>query len=290
MTQEPITTPTTSNRCELRAVDNAAYHSDKDILSSSMLKHALESPAQFIASLTTPSNRTDAKDFGTLIHALILEPHTVQSLVAISAQPLGRDADSKKFRKANADRICLSIAEFASATQLADKVLSTMFRGRPFYKFVEEGTVESSIYYTDPTTGIECRTRLDLMHPDFTFDIKTTRQSTAPAFQRDAISMHYDLSAYMYSLSRVLLEKNPTPKPFVLVPVCTDAPHSVFFMPCSSSVLENGQRKYNTALSTIQACTRVNHWPGLDGEYEMDIEPWQAFTPEPAPWRKTALT
>ena len=290
MTQELLTTQNTSHRCELRAMDNEAYHSDKDVLSSSMLKPALESPAQYIASLTAPSTRTDAKDFGTLIHALILEPHTVQSLVAISVQPLGRDADSKNFRKANVDRICLSVAEFISAVQLADKALSAKFRGRPFYKFVEEGTVESSIYYTDPTTGIECRTRLDLMHPDFTFDIKTTRQSTAAAFQRDAIAMHYDLSAYMYSLSRVLLENNPTPKPFVLVPVCTEAPHPVFFMPCSPAVLENGQRKYNTALSIIQACTSVNHWPGLDGEYEMDIAPWQAFTPEPAPWRKSALT
>ena len=285
MTTEINPTSPAVPRCVIRTLDNEAYHADKDVLSSSMLKHALTSPAHYIASLTAPQTRTDAKDFGTLIHALILERHTVQDLVAISAQPLGRDAESRKFRQANGGRICLSMAEYMAAVQMADRVLSSLFRGRPFYKFVEEGTVETSLYYTDPTTGLACRTRLDLCHPDFTFDIKTTRQETPAAFSRDALAMHYDLSAYMYCLSRVLLDQNPTPKPFILVPVSTEAPHSVFFMPCSPRVLENGQRKYNTALGTIMACSSINHWPGLDGEYEMDLEPWQTFTPEPAPWR-----
>lgn len=290
MTTEIATSKPTVPSCVVRSLDNETYHADKDVLSSSMLKHALVSPAHYIQSLTAHSSRTAAKDLGTLIHALILEPHTVQSLVAIAAQPLGRDAESREFRHANAGRICLSMVEYVQAVQMADRVLSSLFRGRPFHKYVEEGTVESSLYYTDPTTGIACRTRLDLFHPDFTFDIKTTRQDSAAAFSRDAMAMHYDLSAYMYSLSRVLLEENPTPKPFVLVPVCTEAPHSVFFMPCSHRVLENGQRKYNTALGTILACSKINHWPGLDGEYELDVEPWQTFTPEPAPWRlPTAL-
>jgi hypothetical protein len=58
---------------------------------------------------------------------------------------------------------------------------------------------------------------MDLLHPEFTFDLKSTRHGLPSAFQRDAVNLHYCLQSYMYSLARCLYEGVEEPKPFVFV-------------------------------------------------------------------------
>lgn len=279
--------------CRVARNSNSEYHSDLDILSSSMLKRALVSPLSFIHSITAPSPRSRAMDFGTLMHTLILEPATVDEVVAIYPEPLTRLKGCTQFKHDNRGRLVMSMAEFATLKNLADRTLDTSFRGRPFYKFVEEGVAEESIYYTDPDTGMRCRIRPDLRHPDFTFDLKTTRHYGPREFQTGALSLDYDLSAYMYSLGRVLYESQEAQemqeaKPFVMVCVFNSAPYGTFFRPCSSAFLENGRSKYEEAMKTILACRATDYWPTTSGEIELGLEHWQQFDANAAPW-KTGL-
>ncbi|KGG83637.1 hypothetical protein P606_13325 [Comamonas thiooxydans] len=220
------------------------------------------------------------------MHALVLEPHTVNEIVAIYPSELNRSKECTIFKLANPGRICISLREFIQAQNLAEKILNQVFRGKSFRRYIAEGVVEKSIYYTDPITGLKCRTRPDLLHEDFTFDLKTTRYWSMDSFDRQAIDLHYDLSAYMYTLSRYLLEKSTSSepesvsaKPFVLVAVCTEAPHSVFFRPTTYSFLENGKKKYESSVAIIKACSQVQTWPAMGGEKEIDLAPWQMFSP-----------
>lgn len=210
--------------------DASVYHADLDIPSSSMLKTILVSPAHLLAVLTR-RRHSKAMDWGTALHALVLEPATAMDVIAICPDPL-TTACGKSFAAANEERVVMSMAAWLELQVAAQIVLDAEFRGRPFYRFVEEGKVEHSIYYTDPTTGIRCRTRPDLFHPEFTFDLKSTRYNTASKFQRDAVELHYDLQAFMYSYARVQLEGESTSrKPFVFVPVESQNPHTVYFRP-----------------------------------------------------------
>ncbi|MEQ6436297.1 PD-(D/E)XK nuclease-like domain-containing protein [Comamonas sp. w2-DMI] len=273
-------------QCITKINSNREYHADVDIYSSTMLKKAIDSPATFIQGLLERYITKRSTDFGSLMHALVLEPETVNDLVAIYPDEFTRAKESTLFKEVNKGRFCLTLREFVQAQNLADKVLNQKFRGRPFHQFVAEGVAEESYYFTDPTTGLSCRTRLDLRHPETTFDLKTTRYSEPDSFAKQAVDLHYDLSAYMYALSRLLYEiahpeeySSPTLKPFVLVSICTEAPHSVFFRPVSSTFMENGKKKYENALAIIKACSQVQAWPAMGGEIELDIAPWQSFTP-----------
>ena len=275
--------------CSRKANSNSEYHSDKDILSSTMLKDALVSPLAFIHTLTSHTSPTQDMCFGSLMHALIMEPHTVNDLVAVSPSPLSNNSESRSFRAANRDRFCLWIGDLAKAQLLADKTLNEKFKGRPFFKYVEESLCEQSIYYTDPTTGLKCRVRPDMEHPDFTFDLKTTRFCGPREFQLDAIRKHYDLSAYMYSYARVLAETQACgevvqPKPFVIVPIFKTEPYGVFFRTCSDEFIINGGKKYQSALQTIAACRSADFWPSTSGEIELGIDHWQQFDSKNAPW------
>lgn len=281
MYSEIMSTSTPVRSCQN---SNREYHADVDVYSSTMLKNALVSPAHFIQGLLERFKGSRSTDLGTLIHTLVLEPHTVNEIIAIYPDDFTRAKDSMAFKDANKDRYCLTLREFVAAQNMADKVLNSTFRGRPFHKFVEEGEVEQSIYYTDPVTGLSCRTRLDLKHEDFTFDVKSTRYTETSLFRNQANALHYDLSAYMYTLARYLLDQqndvaSAKVKPFVLVPVCSEAPHTVHFMPCSVNFMENGKAKYERALAIIKGCTDVQSWPTLGGEIEMDITHWQKYTP-----------
>lgn len=261
------------SRMEL--MSGSAYHGHKDVLSTSMLKDLLVSPAHFMSALMAKRS-SKQMDVGTVMHMLVLEPHTASSVVAIYPGPMN-NADGRSFSKLNPGRICMSMQEYLQLTQGAELVLDSVFRGRKFHKYVEEGLVEPSIFYIDTNTGLSCRTRPDLHHPDFTFDLKTTRHLSLASFQNDAVARHYDMQAYMYSLARCIFEGTSKPKEFVFVPVESGAPFSTAFRPASVSFLENGKAKYEAALALYKACMTTDYWPAPTGESEMDILPWQQY-------------
>lgn len=228
------------------------------------------------------------------MHALVMEPLTINELVAISPTPLDRSAASREFKKQNPGRYCMWMGDYVKAQQLALRTLDERFRGRPFYQFVEQSKCEQSIYYTDPVTGLRCRTRPDMLHDEFIFDIKTTRHCGPREFAFDAERLHYDLSAYMYLLSDLLLrgqdcgsllelQQKPS-KRFVVVSITNTEPHGIFFRPASDNFITNGQKKYNSAMKTIAACMKADYWPSTSGELELDIEHWQQFDAKRAPW------
>jgi hypothetical protein len=262
------------------------YHADRDALSSSLIKPLLISPAHFQASLANPFKRTDAMDFGSLLHLLVLEPQLVESEVAVfPGIKDGRDADFKSFAQANSAKLVVDEDTFASGLCLVPKILERKYKGKAIGKYLEESSREVSLYYTDPITGLLIRTRPDIYHPDVTFDLKTTRCSTGPDFVRDAVSLHYDLSSFMYSLGRSLFEGTQKPKPFIFLTVETFTPHSVSVVEAGASFLNNGARKYQECLSVYAACMETGYWPDLGVEMVAEIEPWLQFNPAPSDWR-----
>ncbi|WP_186510928.1 PD-(D/E)XK nuclease-like domain-containing protein [Caenimonas sedimenti] len=259
---------------------NSIYHADRDALSCSMLKPLLVSPAHFQASLVQPSTSTAAKNFGSLVHMLLLEPQNVSNELAVyPGVGSGRDRDFKIFLSNNAHRLAVDEPTFDAARRLADKVANSRLRGRRVGHFLEESMCECSIYFTEPVTGLRLRVRFDAYHPDFSFDLKTTRQASATAFCRDAIDFGYDLQAYMYSLARAAFEGTAVFPPFVFITAETSAPHSVCTHVAGATFLENGQAKLQECLATFKACTSVGHWPDLSCHSTLEIVHWQQFTP-----------
>lgn len=258
----------------------AIYHADRDALSCSMLKPLLLSPAHFQASLVQTSSSSPAKDFGSLVHIMLLEPERIGADVAVyPGVGCGRDREFKAFLTANSHRLAVDEPTFAAARRLAQKAADTRFRGRPLLKFVEEAKPECSLYFTEPVTGLRLRVRFDAYHPEFSFDLKTTRHATASAFARDAVEFGYDLQAHMYSLARAFFEGTRGLAPFVFITAETAAPHSVCTHIAGTTFLENGAAKLQECLATFKACTTVGHWPDLSCHTTLEINHWQQFTP-----------
>lgn len=278
----------------LRILDlpSAEYHADRSAVSCSMLKSLLVSPAHFQASLLAPPKPSDAKDFGSLLHMLLLEPHVVGSEVAVyPGIGHGRDKDYKQFCELNIDRMVVDEPTFARARRLREKVLDATYKGRAIGRFLEESMTEVSYYYTDKTTGQRIRCRLDIEHPDVTFDLKSTRHSQPKAFVNDIVGMDYDLQAYMYSVARFAFGGGESGiKPFVFIPAETAEPFSVSCITAGESVLANGHKKYVECMSVLKACTDAQFWPDLGCEMTAEITYWQEFNGKDAAWKAGLAT
>jgi exodeoxyribonuclease VIII len=256
----------------------AHNHADRDALSCSMLKPMLISPAHFQSSLLQPSTSSDAMDFGSLVHALVLQPHMVGREFAVyPGVSNGRSSEYKTFLAANPERLVVDEPTFAKGRRVADKVLNRKVLGRPFGDFVREGKPESSIYFQEPVTGVMLRIRPDLYHEEATFDLKTTRHATVHAFVRDGVALDYDLQAFMYSLGRSLFDGSESAKPFVFIAAETADPHSCHVVTAGGSFLTNGAKKFQEVMTSFKACTEVGYFPDAGGDATAEIEPWQQF-------------
>lgn len=262
----------------IRELPAAVYHADRDALSCSLLKPLLLSPAHFQAGLVTPPKNSPAKDFGSLVHLLLLQPHlTSQELAVYPGIGSARDPDFKAFLARNAYRLAVDEPTFAEARRLADKVSATTYKGRPLGRFIEESMCEATIYFTEPVTGLRLRIRLDAYHPEISFDLKTTRHSTPAAFARDAVELGYDLQAFMYGFGRRLYEGAQI-APFVFIAAETAPPHSIGTFEAGTSFLENGAAKFQACLAAFKGCSETGYWPDLSCNTTLEITPWQQFS------------
>lgn len=261
---------------QVLGLPNWLYHAERDRQSCSMLKHLLVSPAHYQNQFFTNPPRSAALDFGSLIHTLVLQPHLFHLDYAIwpdGIRPTSRDG--KHFAALHKGKSLLTEIEFHQARQLADRILHRTFRGRAFGRYLEEGRPEATLFYTDPDAGVPCRVRHDLWHPDFIFDLKTTRHAQSRRFAHAAVELHYDLQAYMYSYADSLYAGRDALLPFVFICAENTPPYSVSALTAGPSFVENGREKYVKVLTTYAGCAQVDYWPDAGVEEEIEIEPWQ---------------
>ncbi len=264
-----------ANSRKILNLDDSLYHSDLHIQSCSMLKGMMDSPAHYQRSLIARRNSTKKMDFGSLVHLLTLEPHLLLAKVAIYPGTSPSIKESREFAQAHIGMMIFDEPTFHMAEAARDRLINTRVMGRPFGDFLSEGEAEASIYFTDPDTGVECRTRIDLRHPEANFDLKTTAYVQSEAWRRHALSLHYDMQAYMYSLADCLYAGREEPLPFVFMSVENDYPLSTHARRAGLSFMTEGGRKYKHAISAYAACASTDYWPSPGGEEVIEITPWQ---------------
>lgn len=262
------------------------YHDGLDIQSCSLLKRMLVSPAHYVAPFFQGrGDDTPSMEFGRLIHCLVLEPHMFAAEYAVFSGKLDkRDKGFKAFALANSGKAVVDDCALREARTLADRILNKVIRGRPFGDYVAEGEPEASIYYTDPITGVRCRTRLDLRHPEFIFDLKTTIHPGQKEWVRQAVGLDYDMQAYMYSLADCLFTGREAALPFIFVAAESSAPYSVSAYTAGETFMSEGARKYKDALTGYAACSAVDHWPDASVEATIELDHWQVNQSVPG-WR-----
>jgi hypothetical protein len=266
----------------------ADYHAALEVQSCSLLKPMLLSPAHYKVQFMEGSSKSKSKDFGTLVHTLVLEPHRLASEYAIYSgeKKDARDRPYKEFCSANPGLTVVHESSLHEARTLADKLLNRKVMGRLFGDLLGEAEKEVTIYCKDPTTGVRCRVRIDVRHPEFLLDLKTSVSVVQREWLRSAIGYHYDMQSYMYSLANCLFTGADRPLPFLFLVGESCSPNSVSVYTAGESFIARGGQKYQEAIAGFAACSATNHWPDLGEEATLEIEHWMAPASNEPAWRR----
>ncbi|QMW03472.1 PD-(D/E)XK nuclease-like domain-containing protein [Spirosoma foliorum] len=197
---------------------------------------------------STPSTRFIAektKVFGRAFHQHLLEPETVGTVLS---QFLPDMIDSSNQVDAN------TLAP-AQAKQL-QTLMHTIRQDAFCRRYLRQSERERVVLSTEPTTGIACKARLDLVYTSpkrrnaLIIDLKTTSARTQAQFLESCYTYDYDRQAAFYvdNLRHADNGEWDTTRQFrfVFIGIMKQRPHKLFAVDATSipGFLDYGRKKY----------------------------------------------
>lgn len=245
-----------------------------DAISQSNLKEILRSPSHYKARLSAPHDPTPAMILGTAIHTMILEPDLVEKSIVV-APKFGRskgDLEAKElFHVEHSGKLILTQDQFDQASGAA----SAVYKNKLAKQILSCGRNEQSFVWTDPETGVKCKSRPDVVRDGHILvDVKSTADASLAAFQKSIANFKYHFQAawYLDGVGRVTGEKYDQ---FVFIVVETKAPHGVAIYAINEPTINAGHALTRHALKKLKECQDANKWPGYIEEIQpIDLPPW----------------
>ena len=226
----------------LRQMTNSEYHTSEGI-SSSSLKLLSESPVHLKHKHLF---RMDSKafDFGTLVHALVLEPETVDDEFAILPKfdlrtKAGKEAKAE-FEALHGTKTILSTDDMVTAEKMAQNVV--MIAGG----LLMNGVAEQSFFAEEDGLILKCRPDYYIQAAGVVVDLKTTADISEFGIRKSLTNYHYHWSAVWYM--KVLNLLGLPAKKFVFIFVEKTAPHMVKIRELTPDTLETAHFEIETML------------------------------------------
>ena len=139
---------------------------------------------------------TDAMQFGSIIHKLLLEPESFNDDYAIFTGARRAGKDWQEFKAADEDKQIIKLSELDDANAIAENALQN-----PIFKNLMQNKVHTEKEVTWNHAGIDFKGFVDLESKidgrTIVCDIKTTTDA-GKRFQRDLIYNDYKMQAAMY--------------------------------------------------------------------------------------------
>ena len=166
-------------------------------------------------------------------------------------------SDKAKFELANIGKTPLNEDQFnlvqgMNASVFAHPTSSLLFNG---------GTPEVSVFWTDDTTGMDCKARFDYLTKGMIVDLKTAADASAGGFERAIAKYSYHIQAAFYL--RAAKEAGLDVGTFTFVAVGNSEPHEVTVGEIDVDAVSRSHLECNRILSLIKECRERNYWPAF---------------------------
>lgn len=245
-----------------RPLDSIDDYYKIDKMSHSRMVNFRQSPRHYLYSLTH-FEETKAMILGRAFHALVLEEDKFDDQfygIDISKRPDMVHGMTSKMNKAwkedyqvrNSKKSYLSEKDFDTIRRMKDALF---LDPKSAELFQEVHTVECSLFWTDPETGIEIKMKLDAMADDFTIDLKSCVDAKPEIFASHAFNMEYHGQGALYRNGRPIA-KDKTGKAlkmkkgdFYFIACEKEPPYGISVNKASKSFLDAGERLYDQTLS-----------------------------------------
>jgi exodeoxyribonuclease VIII len=265
-------------------ISNEEYHSGDGISKSGLWTIYTQTPAHF----KFPPEKEDsaqsraAKDFGTAVHAAILEPEKLETLIfrGPSDRRGNKWTDAVKAYEAGLqglpltedmyDRV-LIIRERVHASNTLNQLLTS-----------GDGVNEMSVYVKDEETGELKRVRADRYRRDLNLiiDIKSTESAARKAFGNSIASYGYHAQEAFYT--DVFEESGLPVDGFMFLAWEKKSPFAKATFEIPPSMVEEGRAIMRKALNIYHQCRVADYWPDYPEEVqEPEFKRWHYTETEP---------
>lgn len=253
-------------------MNNSEYHAHP-ALGSTTLKKAVDSMQTYKHYIESdPIEATDNMNLGTAVHTLVLEPELFDSEIAVKEKVDGRTKTGKEynamFAETSAGKTIITTEQFKEAQLMRDSVMD-----HPEVKKILNCRVEfeTSGFYIDEETGIECKYRPDIRTNNFIADLKTCQDATQNGFAKQVSNLGYHISAAHYLEGDRILKKI-NHEQFIFICVESKPPYQVGIYRLGPKSLNKGYMQRNEALKSISNSRETGVYPLLNDGEAMEIE------------------
>lgn len=256
-------------------------------LSFSSLKAFAENPAEFIQYCLREKKTTAAMKFGTLLHALVLEPDSIDEAYAVMddteiynrlvkegskspRQTIKYKEWKAEFEQSTMGREVVSITDFIAASAIANNVNFNTASSKILKACTERETHVEWTYESHKFRGfIDAKTPKDAKQR-MVMDLKSCQNANPLFFQREIIKNKYYLQGPMY-----LTAEGDTDIPYLIV--AADRKGGVSVHRLDPRLIKYGMEEYKRLLDNFNSCLikdsfnqSYEFWSGKwDGIYDM---------------------
>lgn len=236
------------------------YHAHPAV-SKSVLDRIARTPAHARAYLDGQrDDPTPAMLFGAALHCAVLEPGRFATDFAVF------EGDKRtKEGKARYEELAARGATIISANDrdTIDDIVASVSNHKTAADLLTTGISESSLFWVDPVSGLECKCRPDWLREDgICVDLKTTEDASPAGFARSVVNYRYHVQAAHYLAGTEASR-------FIFVVVEKKAPHAVAVYELDADALEIGRSLRARDLAAYASCCEFGVWPG----YPNDVQP-----------------
>lgn len=259
-----------------RGIDNGAYHGERSAVSSTQLKRMLVSPAHFMSGLFEHEESTEAMQYGTVLHARILEPESFErrffATPKVNRQTKEGKALAESYKAEAAGRIMFP-ADWLPGIEC---ILDNARAHAKARAILGAGEAEVAFSWIDDETGIKCKIKVDWRHDArLLADVKSAVDVTPDGFSKACARLNYPLSAFMYceGVRQVTGEWAE----WAFIACEKERPYTVAVYRATEAFLRRGQKDFRSALRRLAACRAQGRFPMLqaDGDWEpIDLPRW----------------
>ena len=233
------------------------YHTDISRLSSSMLKLLIKDIERFHRKYilqSEPKEHKDVFDEGSLVHAMLLEPHLIEHVFAFYPGLRKAGAAYEAFVLENQGKIIMRTAqylkckEYAKSAQLHPEAM----------ELISGGCAEHTMYAE--LAGLPVKARADYINVErgYIVDVKTTSYPAEhEMFKQTMAELNYGLSAALYCDIAAQVYHKKFDFYFVVISK-SDGRCDVY--KTSEQTLAEGRASYLKALLLFRNCTASGIW------------------------------
>lgn len=245
---------------------NAEYHASGAV-SKSILDMVHKSPAYYRYRMDNQREQTDSMLLGSVVHKLVLEPYDFAAEFAVCPECDRRTKEGKEAYKSFLDAVGEGVTAVPAATYQTAKAMAEAVKAHPIAaKLLSSGKPEESFFWEQD--NIKCSCRPDWLRDDgIVVDLKTTKNASPDAFQKDAYNFRYYVQAWWYLHG--LKQCGINAENFIFIAVENVAPYTVCVYAADDLYYKLGEIEATEDFQTYKECMESGIWYGYEKQPEI---------------------